>query len=587
MVEYTFAEYTDMIIVYGAAEDNGSSSAVSRALSATCDTIAYPFCHSYTRSHGTIRGRYFEARGVAMPVKRGARGEGVRGKPRAAASGKNIIVPGRSRAGSLPFKADTVLETSVSTRKTSRWISNPCPQDNNEQQKLEFLKKFAFDMNGRWRNQTISTVGLLASYQGEPDSIPGRFSPDFRKWESCRTMPLVGGFSLDLPFPLPIFAGAAPYSPRITLIGSQDLAVKSGPNLFTHSEAVKTSPTPSPTRPASNAPYYSRRKHEKSGHYGCLLRLRRHINKEHLRECSRSSDIGDQIHVVLAHDTLHFPALVVIQSTATDNTPQLLGGMCKRPSIDASEHVPEFPDKHCTINTISYDYLLHRGWLSPQIPRARALGRIDSETEWEEECSSAGLRIGRRRKVWNFRLVISSHFAIQVTQMCEEGRRFSSSTDITIMETQAPKPIKIILDTFWRESDEGKAPGDCCQSKVLWSACKQNYIAVAVVSGPPSCFDTYRLSGINGSGVPNFTYLRAEQVAYTKANGTGMPCGERLHIGHHNAEISSDKLQTVRRQVHQLSALHVEATPLYIRRSASTVVLYRRISPRSRKHTPR
>ncbi|KAJ8886198.1 hypothetical protein PR048_012407 [Dryococelus australis] len=41
--------------------------------------------------------------------------------------------------------------------------------------------------------------GLLASHQGEQGSIPGRFTPDFRKWESCRTMPLTGGFSRESP----------------------------------------------------------------------------------------------------------------------------------------------------------------------------------------------------------------------------------------------------------------------------------------------------------------------------------------------------------------------------------------------------
>ncbi|KAJ8873916.1 hypothetical protein PR048_024752 [Dryococelus australis] len=39
------------------------------------------------------------------------------------------------------------------------------------------------------------TVRLLSSHQGEPGSIPGRFTPNFRKWESWRSMPLVGGFS--------------------------------------------------------------------------------------------------------------------------------------------------------------------------------------------------------------------------------------------------------------------------------------------------------------------------------------------------------------------------------------------------------
>ncbi|KAJ8888693.1 hypothetical protein PR048_008185 [Dryococelus australis] len=36
---------------------------------------------------------------------------------------------------------------------------------------------------------------VLAFHQGESGSIPGQFTPDFRKWESFRTMPLVVGFS--------------------------------------------------------------------------------------------------------------------------------------------------------------------------------------------------------------------------------------------------------------------------------------------------------------------------------------------------------------------------------------------------------
>ncbi|KAJ8898242.1 hypothetical protein PR048_003602 [Dryococelus australis] len=59
--------------------------------------------------------------------------------------------------------------------------------------------------------------------------------PDFHVWESCWTMPLVSGFSRDLPFPPPLHSGAAPHSPRFNLIGSQDLDVKSHHNLFTYS----------------------------------------------------------------------------------------------------------------------------------------------------------------------------------------------------------------------------------------------------------------------------------------------------------------------------------------------------------------
>ncbi|KAJ8865711.1 hypothetical protein PR048_033231 [Dryococelus australis] len=59
-------------------------------------------------------------------------------------------------------------------------------------------------------------ISTLASHQGEPGSMfnPRPVHREFRMWESCRTMPLVGGFSRDLPFPPPLHSGAAPYSPQ-------------------------------------------------------------------------------------------------------------------------------------------------------------------------------------------------------------------------------------------------------------------------------------------------------------------------------------------------------------------------------------
>ncbi|KAJ8891078.1 hypothetical protein PR048_010587 [Dryococelus australis] len=50
----------------------------------------------------------------------------------------------------------------------------------------------------------VPPVSLLTSHRGDPGSIPGRATPDFRKWESCRTMPLVDGFPRGSPiFPAP------------------------------------------------------------------------------------------------------------------------------------------------------------------------------------------------------------------------------------------------------------------------------------------------------------------------------------------------------------------------------------------------
>ncbi|KAJ8872779.1 hypothetical protein PR048_026395 [Dryococelus australis] len=58
-------------------------------------------------------------------------------------------------------------------------------------------------------------------------------SSDFCMWESLRTMPLIGGFSRDLP-PPPRHPGR-PILTSITLIGSQDHAAKSRPDICTHS----------------------------------------------------------------------------------------------------------------------------------------------------------------------------------------------------------------------------------------------------------------------------------------------------------------------------------------------------------------
>ncbi|KAJ8877888.1 hypothetical protein PR048_022347 [Dryococelus australis] len=60
-------------------------------------------------------------------------------------------------------------------------------------------------------------------------------SPDSRKWESGRTMLLVGGSSRGSPISdAPSFRCRSIFT-SFSLIGSQDLAVKSHPNLFTHS----------------------------------------------------------------------------------------------------------------------------------------------------------------------------------------------------------------------------------------------------------------------------------------------------------------------------------------------------------------
>ncbi|KAJ8869138.1 hypothetical protein PR048_030706 [Dryococelus australis] len=74
---------------------------------------------------------------------------------------------------------------------------------------------------------------LSPATKAKRGSIPGRFAPDFRMWESCRTMPLVGGFPRGSPVPPPpppFHSSAAPYSPRSL---SSALDVESHPDLFT------------------------------------------------------------------------------------------------------------------------------------------------------------------------------------------------------------------------------------------------------------------------------------------------------------------------------------------------------------------
>ncbi|KAJ8878051.1 hypothetical protein PR048_022514 [Dryococelus australis] len=58
------------------------------------------------------------------------------------------------------------------------------------------------------------------------------YSPDFRMWESRRTMPLVGGFSRGSLISRALSFRRCSKLTSITLIGSQDLVARSSPNLF-------------------------------------------------------------------------------------------------------------------------------------------------------------------------------------------------------------------------------------------------------------------------------------------------------------------------------------------------------------------
>ncbi|KAJ8872842.1 hypothetical protein PR048_026458 [Dryococelus australis] len=78
----------------------------------------------------------------------------------------------------------------------------------------------------------IILVSLLAYHQGDPGSVRGR---DFHMWDSGRTMSLVGEFSRGSPVSPALSFRRCSIRTSITLIGSQDMDVKSRPNIFTHS----------------------------------------------------------------------------------------------------------------------------------------------------------------------------------------------------------------------------------------------------------------------------------------------------------------------------------------------------------------
>ncbi|KAJ8896838.1 hypothetical protein PR048_002184 [Dryococelus australis] len=84
-------------------------------------------------------------------------------------------------------------------------------------------------------------VRLLASHLGKPGSIPIGVTPGFLHVgvvpydATGRICDWLVGFLGDLPLPSPFHSDAAPYQPGFTLIGSQDLGVKSYSYLFTHS----------------------------------------------------------------------------------------------------------------------------------------------------------------------------------------------------------------------------------------------------------------------------------------------------------------------------------------------------------------
>ncbi|KAJ8886295.1 hypothetical protein PR048_012506 [Dryococelus australis] len=80
---------------------------------------------------------------------------------------------------------------------------------------------------------------FLASHQGETGSIPGLLTPAFCKWESCRKMPLVGGFLGDLQFSPPSHSGAAQYTPQSPSSALKTLFLRAHFFVQDHGQGVK------------------------------------------------------------------------------------------------------------------------------------------------------------------------------------------------------------------------------------------------------------------------------------------------------------------------------------------------------------
>ncbi|KAJ8894555.1 hypothetical protein PR048_007212, partial [Dryococelus australis] len=119
-----------------------------------------------------------------------------------------------------PLGNDALEENIFESCVMKDWstLLSECCFKNFESKTITFkIQSFVFPrrrtgFDSRWSHPRISTCGNLA----------GRC-----RWSA--------GFLGDLPFPPPLNSGAAPYSSRITLIGFQDLDVKSHPNLLTRS----------------------------------------------------------------------------------------------------------------------------------------------------------------------------------------------------------------------------------------------------------------------------------------------------------------------------------------------------------------
>ncbi|KAJ8870825.1 hypothetical protein PR048_027124 [Dryococelus australis] len=181
--------------------------------------------------HKTSRaaGKANESRRQSSPLDDGARGwRTAMATAGLARHALNILWP---RSRSLPFRH--LLSDSLSSSDLDIVVRNSM------QHLYFYLRIIALNSvcnvhisecggaRGGLSDQTIRFLPRRTGFNSRWDR-----PRDFRMWKSCPTMPLVGAFSRgSLSPPPPLNSGAVPFSPHFTIIGSQDLDIKSRPNL--------------------------------------------------------------------------------------------------------------------------------------------------------------------------------------------------------------------------------------------------------------------------------------------------------------------------------------------------------------------
>ncbi|KAJ8895212.1 hypothetical protein PR048_000537 [Dryococelus australis] len=82
-------------------------------------------------------------------------------------------------------------------------------QDNTHTLTLQYIVKCTVPISHRVPAPLYGLTGIRTrKLLNSSLPIPGRVTPDFRTWESCQTMPLVGGFSRISPVPPPFHSSA-------------------------------------------------------------------------------------------------------------------------------------------------------------------------------------------------------------------------------------------------------------------------------------------------------------------------------------------------------------------------------------------